>query len=131
MDHDGQRGSSTPSAMLASLLSRRAKLQEELRNIERQVYDMETSYLQDPSQCGNVLKGFEGFLSSSKNTALLKRLLLVEMMGNQIMVLVGLREEVTLPMGSKGKPKKGRAREAKRMRHSSEPDYDDDPDVTL
>ncbi|ESR57085.1 hypothetical protein CICLE_v100236602mg, partial [Citrus x clementina] len=37
------------------------------------VYDMETSYLQDPSQCGNVLKGFEGFLSSSKNTALLKR----------------------------------------------------------
>ena len=33
----------------------------------------------------------------------------------------------------RGKPKKGRAREAKRMRHSSEPDfdYDDDPDVTL
>ncbi|XP_039027502.1 uncharacterized protein LOC120161294 isoform X2 [Hibiscus syriacus] len=74
MDYDGQRGSTTtPSAMLASLLNRRAKLQEELRNIERQVYDMETSYLQDPSQCGHVLKGFEGFLSSSKNTALLKR----------------------------------------------------------
>ena len=35
-----------------------------------QVYDLETSYLQDPGQCGNVLKGFEGFLSSSKNTAL-------------------------------------------------------------
>ncbi|CAN1292128.1 hypothetical protein LINPERPRIM_LOCUS21427 [Linum perenne] len=31
---------------------------------------METNYLQDPSQCGNVLKGFEGFLSSTKNTAL-------------------------------------------------------------
>ncbi|MBA0822447.1 hypothetical protein Goarm_019250, partial [Gossypium armourianum] len=60
--------------MLATLLSRRAKLQEELGNIERQVYDMETSYLQDPGQCGNVLKGFEGFLSSSnKNTALSKR----------------------------------------------------------
>ncbi|XWS31425.1 hypothetical protein CRYUN_Cryun23aG0074500 [Craigia yunnanensis] len=73
MDRDGQRGSTTPSAMLASLLSRRAKLQEELRYIERQVYYMETSFLQDPSQCGNVLKGFEGFLSSSKNTALLKR----------------------------------------------------------
>ncbi|XP_010555865.1 PREDICTED: uncharacterized protein LOC104825261 [Tarenaya hassleriana] len=38
-----------------------------------QVYNMETSYLQDPRQCGNVLKGYEGFLSSSKNTALLKR----------------------------------------------------------
>ncbi|KAH9729399.1 Histone acetyltransferase subunit NuA4-domain-containing protein [Citrus sinensis] len=58
---------------MASLLSKKAKLQEELNNIEKQVYDMETSYLQDPSQCGNVLKGFEGFLSSSKNTALLKR----------------------------------------------------------
>lgn len=31
---------------------------------------METSYLQDQGQCGNVLKGFDGFLSSSKNTAL-------------------------------------------------------------
>lgn len=31
---------------------------------------METGYLQDPSQCGNVLKGFEGFLSSSKSSTL-------------------------------------------------------------
>ncbi|XP_031266118.1 chromatin modification-related protein MEAF6-like, partial [Pistacia vera] len=70
MDPDGQRTPASASAVMASLLSKRAKLLEELRNIERQVYDMETSYLQDPSQCGNVLKGFEGFLSSSKNTAL-------------------------------------------------------------
>lgn len=38
--------------------------------VSLQVYDLETTYLQDPSQCGNVLKGFEGFLSSSKSTAL-------------------------------------------------------------
>ncbi|KAH8515329.1 hypothetical protein H0E87_003974 [Populus deltoides] len=73
MDAEGQRGSSNPAAMLANLLSKRAKLHDELRIIEKQVYDLETSYLQDPGQCGNVLKGFEGFLSSSKNTALLKR----------------------------------------------------------
>ncbi|KAL6564107.1 hypothetical protein OROHE_005347 [Orobanche hederae] len=73
MDTEGQRTSSNPAAILAALLCKRAKLHEELRSIERQVYDMETSYLQDPSQCGNVLKGFEGFLSSSKNTTLLKR----------------------------------------------------------
>ncbi|KAF9683009.1 hypothetical protein SADUNF_Sadunf05G0167700 [Salix dunnii] len=73
MDPAGQRGSSNPAAMLANLLNKRAKLHEDLRNIEKQVYDLETSYLQDPGQCGNVLKGFEGFLSSSKNTALLKR----------------------------------------------------------
>ncbi|KAM7254287.1 hypothetical protein ACFE04_031969 [Oxalis oulophora] len=72
MDHEGLQkgGSSNPSAMLNSVLAKRAKLQEELRTIETQVYDMETSYLQDPTQCGNVLKGYEGFLSSSKNTAL-------------------------------------------------------------
>lgn len=95
----GQRSSSNPSAMLAALLCKRTKLHEELRSIEKQVhdlfglrenlyicmnflsrglicvfflqlYDMETGYLQDPSQCGNVLKGFEGFLSSSKSTTL-------------------------------------------------------------
>ncbi|KAH1106116.1 hypothetical protein J1N35_009884 [Gossypium stocksii] len=182
MDYDGQRGSATPSTMLASLLNKRAKLQEELRSIERQVYDMETSYLQDPSQCGHVLKGFEGFLSSSKNTALLKRSRKFQpedrlfslssvtspaaeevaagrdgepfnmQMHQQISFLdVSL---VVIPLcladgksyygagrskgggyfaNGQGKPKKGRVREAKRIRHSSEPDfdYDDDPDVTF
>ncbi|XP_039027504.1 chromatin modification-related protein MEAF6-like isoform X4 [Hibiscus syriacus] len=155
MDYDGQRGSTTtPSAMLASLLNRRAKLQEELRNIERQVYDMETSYLQDPSQCGHVLKGFEGFLSSSKNTALLKRSRKFQpedRLFSLSSVTSPAAEEVAAGRddgksyygsagrpkgggyfaGGQGKPKKGRAREAKRPRHSSEPDfdYDDDPDV--
>ncbi|XP_042513276.1 uncharacterized protein LOC122088165 isoform X5 [Macadamia integrifolia] len=64
----GQRASSNPSAMLASLMSKRVKLHEELRNIEKQVYELETSYLQDSNQCGNVLKGFEWFLSASKST---------------------------------------------------------------
>ncbi|GMI76125.1 hypothetical protein like AT4G14385 [Hibiscus trionum] len=156
MDYDGQRGSATaPSTMLASLLNRRAKLQEELRNIERQVYDMETSYLQDPSQCGHVLKGFEGFLSSSKNTALLKRSRKFQpedRLFSLSSVTSPAAEEVAAgrddgksfygagrPKGGgyfangQGKPKKGRAREAKRLRHSSEPDfdYDDDPDVTF
>nr|DAD36773.1 TPA_asm: hypothetical protein HUJ06_007414 [Nelumbo nucifera] len=73
METEGQRTSSNPSAMLASLMSKREKLQEELRNIEKQVYELETSYLHDSNQCGNVLKGFEGFLASSKSTTNLKR----------------------------------------------------------
>ncbi|KAL4325131.1 hypothetical protein GQ457_11G003230 [Hibiscus cannabinus] len=160
MEYDGQRGSTTaPSTMLASLLNRRAKLQEELRNIERQVYDMETSYLHDPSQCGHVLKGFEGFLSSSKNTALLKRSRKFQpedRLFSLSSVTSPAAEEVAAGRddgksfygagggagrskgggyfaNGQGKPKKGRAREAKRLRHSSEPDfdYDDDPDVTF
>ncbi|CAL1357035.1 unnamed protein product [Linum trigynum] len=156
MDPEGQRGSSAnPSAMLSSLLSKRAKLHEELRSIERQVYDMETSYLQDPSQCGNVLKGFEGFLSSSKNTALLKRSKKFQpedRLFSLSSVTSPAAEEPALgrddgksdfgPGRSKGggiysngqgKPKRGRGtpRDAKRVRASADPDfdYDDDPDL--
>ncbi|KAL5711296.1 hypothetical protein ACHQM5_021769 [Ranunculus cassubicifolius] len=68
MESEVERGSN-PSAMLAALMMKRGKLQEELQNIEKQVYDLETSYLQDASLSGNVLKGFEGFLTSSKSTA--------------------------------------------------------------
>ncbi|XP_038898404.1 chromatin modification-related protein MEAF6 isoform X3 [Benincasa hispida] len=153
----GQKTATNPSAMLTGLLSRRAKLQDELRNIEKQVYDMETNYLQDPSQCGNVLKGFEGFLSASKSTALLKRsrkFQLEDRLFSLSSVTSPAAEELAAgrddgrsdlgPGRSKGggiysngqgKPKKGRPapRDAKRMRHSSEQDfdYDDDPDLTL
>ncbi|TXG72315.1 hypothetical protein EZV62_000894 [Acer yangbiense] len=68
MDSNGQRGNSNPATMLGVLMNKREKFQEELRNIEKQVYELETSYLQEASHFGNVLKGFEGFLSSSKNT---------------------------------------------------------------
>ncbi|KAF5738933.1 chromatin modification-related protein MEAF6-like [Tripterygium wilfordii] len=157
MDAEGQRASSNPAVLLSSLLSRRTKLQEELKSIEKQVYDMETSYLQDPSQCGNVLKGFEGFLSSSKNTALLKRsrkfqpedrlFSLSSVTSPAAEELAAGRDDgrsdfgVGRPRGGgiyangQGKPKKGRGvpRDAKRIRHSSDPDfdYDDDPELTL
>ncbi|PON81730.1 Chromatin modification-related protein Eaf [Trema orientale] len=157
MDSEAQKSSLNPSAMLTSVLGRRAKLQEELRNIERQVYDMETSYLQDPSQCGNVLKGFEGFLSSSKNTALLKRsrkfqpedrlFSLSSVTSPAAEELAAGRDDGRSDFGpgrskgggiyanGQGKPKKGRPapRDAKRVRPSSEQDYDyeDDPELTL
>ncbi|PON62623.1 Chromatin modification-related protein Eaf [Parasponia andersonii] len=157
MDSEAQKSSLNPSAMLTSVLGRRAKLQEELRNIERQVYDMETSYLQDPSQCGNVLKGFEGFLSSSKNTALLKRsrkfqpedrlFSLSSVTSPAAEELAAGRDDGRSDFGpgrskgggiyanGQGKPKKGRLapRDAKRVRPSSEQDYDyeDDPELTL
>ncbi|KAL5561889.1 hypothetical protein UlMin_031636 [Ulmus minor] len=157
MDSEAQKSSLNPSAMLTSLLGRRAKLQEDLRNIEKQVYDMETSYLQDPSQCGNVLKGFEGFLSSTKSTALLKRsrkfqpedrlFSLSSVTSPAAEELAAGRDDGRSDFGpgrskgggiyanGQGKPKKGRPtpRDTKRMRQSSEQDYDyeDDPELTL
>ncbi|CAJ2627658.1 unnamed protein product [Trifolium pratense] len=144
MESEGQKGTLNPSAMLASLLSRRAKLHEELRNIEKQVYDMETSYLQDPGQCGNVLKGFEGFLSSTKNTAFLKRsrkfqpedrlFSLSSVTSPAAEELAAGRDGGTIYANGQGKPKKGRGapRDAKRARASSEQDFDyeDDPDLS-
>lgn len=74
MEAEGQRVTSNPQAALAALVTKRERLQEELRLVEKQVYDLETSYLHDSSQCGNVLRGFEGFLSSTRNTAKLKNM---------------------------------------------------------
>ncbi|XP_074319515.1 uncharacterized protein LOC141656503 [Silene latifolia] len=72
MEHNGE-SAMNPGVRLAALISKRGKLKDELRNIEKQVYELETSYLQDSNQFGHVLKGFEGFINSSKSTINLKR----------------------------------------------------------
>ncbi|GFP89757.1 chromatin modification-related protein meaf6 [Phtheirospermum japonicum] len=82
---------------------------------------METSYLQDPSQRGNALKGFEGFLYPSKNTSLLKRTRKFQpedSLFSLSSVTSPAAEEVARDGGvsanGPGKPKKGRApREAR------------------
>ncbi|KAA3483878.1 chromatin modification-related protein eaf6-like [Gossypium australe] len=61
----GHKSSRNPAAIIYSLMNKREKLQDELHNIEKQ---LETNYLQDSSHFRHVLKGFEGFLYSSKNT---------------------------------------------------------------
>mmetsp|Transcript_31375 Transcript_31375/g.52695 ORF Transcript_31375/g.52695 Transcript_31375/m.52695 type:complete len:120 (+) Transcript_31375:289-648(+) len=57
---------------LQHLQARKERLEDELRHVEKQVYDLETSYLNDSSQHGNVLKGFEGFLAPTKTNSLKK-----------------------------------------------------------
>ncbi|XWS13847.1 hypothetical protein CRYUN_Cryun36dG0073900 [Craigia yunnanensis] len=155
----GHRGSANSATMLASLMTKREKLQDELRNIEKQVYELETNYLQDSNHFGHVLKGFEGFLSSSKNTANLKRsrkfqpedrLFSLSSVTSPAAEELGVRQDDGrsdfgpgqskgggLAANGQGKPKKGRtassARDRKRIRPSSEQDFDDedDPDMSL
>ncbi|XP_022760269.1 chromatin modification-related protein MEAF6-like [Durio zibethinus] len=155
----GHKGSANPAAVLASLMTKREKLQNELRNIEKQVYELETNYLQDSSHFGHVLKGFEGFLSSSKNTTNLKRsrkfqpedrLFSLSSVTSAVAEELGVRQydgrsdfgsgqskAGGLAANGQGKPKKGRtassARDGKRIRPSSEQDFDDedDPDMNL
>ncbi|KAL6210698.1 hypothetical protein ACLB2K_015930 [Fragaria x ananassa] len=155
MDSEAQNASLNPSQVLAQLLTKRTKLQDELRGIEKQVYDLETTYLQDPSQCGNVLKGFEGFLSSTKSTSFLKRsrkfqpedrlFSLSSVTSPAAEELAAGRDDGRSDFGpgrskggiyanGQGKPKKGRPtpRDAKRIRPSEQDyDYEDDPDMML
>ncbi|PKU68256.1 hypothetical protein MA16_Dca021084 [Dendrobium catenatum] len=149
MESEGQRAASNPSAMLAALLSKRDKLQEELRSIEKQVYDLETSYLQESNQCGNVLKGFEGFLSASKSTINLKRSRKFQP-EDRIFSLSsatspaiaegrsdyapGRLKAGSNPANGQGKPKKGgriSLREGKRIRPSNEQEIEDEDDADL
>ncbi|XP_051193094.1 uncharacterized protein [Lolium perenne] len=142
-----------PTAMLSALMSKRAKLQEEVRSIERQVYDMETTYLQESNQFGSVLKGFESFLSSSKNTSNLKRsrkfqpderlFSLSSVTSPAVEEQLAAREAdgreygtgrskgASTPANGQGKPKKGGrpgGRDGKRIRPSNDPDMDDEDD---
>ncbi|KAK3041350.1 hypothetical protein RJ639_002331 [Escallonia herrerae] len=157
METQGQRASSNPKVVLASLLSKRGKLQEELRTIEKQVYELETSYLQESSNFGNVWKGFEGFLSSSKNTTNLKRsrkFQLEDRLFSLSSVTSPAAEELGvgrddgrpdlgqarfkgggLAISGQGKPKRGRIgpRDGKKIMLSNDLDLDDedDPDLSL
>ncbi|XP_052189596.1 uncharacterized protein LOC127799527 isoform X4 [Diospyros lotus] len=152
MQSEGKKGSYNPAARLASLVSKREKLQEELHNIERQVYELETSYLQESSHFGNAFKGFDGFLSASKNTTNLKRSRKLQP-EDRIFSLSSVTSPVAEEQGvgrddgrsdvgqgrakgsglaanGQGKPKKGRTgpRDAKKIRLSGDPDPDDEDD---
>ncbi|XP_026457498.1 chromatin modification-related protein eaf6-like [Papaver somniferum] len=155
METEGQRSSSNPSQVLTSLMSKREKLQEELRGIEKQVHELETSYLQDSSQGGNVLKGFEGFLSSTKSTTNLKRSRKFQPEDRLFSLSsvtspaveehmvgrddgrsdFGLGRSKGAGANGQGKPKKGGGRntprDIRRIRPSSEHDMDDEDDLDL
>lgn len=42
---------------------------EELRQVEKQIFDLESNYFQVSSGMGNAIRGYEGFLGASKKTA--------------------------------------------------------------
>lgn len=43
------------------------RLRHELAVIEKQIYDLETSYLEDTRDMGNIFAGWNQFLSAEKN----------------------------------------------------------------
>ena len=51
-------------ATMKALLARKAQIDDDLKNTERQIYDMEETYITDTAHYGNVIKGWEGFNNS-------------------------------------------------------------------
>eukprot|EP00761_Pharyngomonas_kirbyi_P001249 gb/GECH01001252.1/.p1 GENE.gb/GECH01001252.1/~~gb/GECH01001252.1/.p1 ORF type:complete len:102 (+),score=44.17 gb/GECH01001252.1/:1-306(+) len=48
------------------LVSKKEKLEEELKQIETQIYRLESSYLEETWPHGNVVKGWDGFASNRR-----------------------------------------------------------------
>jgi chromatin modification-related protein EAF6 len=54
-------------ALMNEVVKRRSELKSELTTIEKQIYDLESSYLEETRDFGNVFMGWNAYLSFDKS----------------------------------------------------------------
>jgi hypothetical protein len=62
-----------PSPEMEQLLEKKRAIEKSLENLEKQIYALETSYLEDTNHVGNLVKGWDGYLSRGRTASVQKK----------------------------------------------------------
>jgi len=49
---------------MSTFAERKRRLDDDLKKVEREIFDLEEKYLEDTNQHGNIVKGWDGYLNS-------------------------------------------------------------------
>ena len=71
--------SSAQAAQFASvgasaILEKKQLLEEDLRRIEKQIYDLEGEYLQETVKDGNILRGWDSYMGKQASSGAIRRI---------------------------------------------------------
>lgn len=58
----------------ATILEKKQLLEEDLRRVEKQIYDLEGEYLQETVKDGNILRGWDGYLGKGASSGAIRRI---------------------------------------------------------
>jgi chromatin modification-related protein EAF6 len=56
------------------LQERKFAIDEQLAGVEKQLYDLETTYLEETLEMGNILRGWDGYLGTQNSSGAIRRI---------------------------------------------------------